>query len=117
MHVATFLGRRSDAPVTELSSIAEVSTRVPHAVICLLSALQLHVPGTRAPPIAIQAKLSCLPDEQARALEYAGCGVAGEWDTERDQENIIDVGHAHVRLLRVRAVSLDFTKWWDFTGE
>lgn len=36
------LYRLVDAPVNELSSLAEVSKRVPHAVICLLSALQLH---------------------------------------------------------------------------
>jgi predicted transcriptional regulator of viral defense system len=32
----------ADAPVTELSTLAEVSKRVPHAVVCLLSALQVH---------------------------------------------------------------------------
>src|SRR5688572_9544616 len=41
--------RLADAPVTELSSLAEVSKRVPHAVICLLSALQVHAMTTEAP--------------------------------------------------------------------
>lgn len=36
------LYRLADAPVTEQSSLAEVSKRVPHATICLLSALQAH---------------------------------------------------------------------------
>lgn len=36
------LYRGIDAPVSELGSLAEVSKRVPHAVICLLSALQVH---------------------------------------------------------------------------
>jgi predicted transcriptional regulator of viral defense system len=36
------LYRLADAPVTELSSLAEVAKRVPHAVVCLLSALQVH---------------------------------------------------------------------------
>jgi predicted transcriptional regulator of viral defense system len=36
------LYRLADAPVTELHSLAEVSKRVPHAIICLLSALQVH---------------------------------------------------------------------------
>ncbi len=36
------LYRVVDAPVSELGSLAEVSKRVPHAVICLLSALQFH---------------------------------------------------------------------------
>jgi predicted transcriptional regulator of viral defense system len=41
--------RLADAPVTELSSLAEVSKRVPHGVICLLSALQTHGLTTEAP--------------------------------------------------------------------
>lgn len=43
------LYRLADAPVTELSSLAEVSKRVPHAVICLLSALQVHGMTSEAP--------------------------------------------------------------------
>jgi hypothetical protein len=43
------LYRPAGAPVTELSSLADVSKRVPHAVICLLSALQIHALTTEAP--------------------------------------------------------------------
>lgn len=43
------LYRLVDSQVTELSSLAEVSKRVPHAVICLLSALQVHAMTTEAP--------------------------------------------------------------------
>ena len=43
------LYRLADAPVTELGSLAEVSKRVPHAVIGLLSALQVHGMTTEAP--------------------------------------------------------------------
>lgn len=43
------LYRLAYAPVTELSTLAEVSKRVPHAVICLLSALQVHGMTTEAP--------------------------------------------------------------------
>ncbi len=43
------LYRLADAPVTELSSLAEVSKRVPSAVICLLSALQVHGLSTESP--------------------------------------------------------------------
>ncbi|MBK8236821.1 MAG: type IV toxin-antitoxin system AbiEi family antitoxin domain-containing protein [Deltaproteobacteria bacterium] len=43
------LYRLVDAPVTELSTLAEVSKRVPHAVICLLSALQVHGMTSEAP--------------------------------------------------------------------
>lgn len=41
--------RLADAPVTELHSFAEVAVRVPHATICLLSALQLHELTTEVP--------------------------------------------------------------------
>jgi predicted transcriptional regulator of viral defense system len=43
------LYRLADASVTELSTLAEVSKRVPHAVICLLSALQVHGMTSEAP--------------------------------------------------------------------
>jgi predicted transcriptional regulator of viral defense system len=43
------LYRLADAPMTEMGSLAEVSKRVPHAVICLLSALQVHGMTTEAP--------------------------------------------------------------------
>lgn len=39
----------ADAPATELHSVAVVSVRVPHATICLLSALQLHELTTEVP--------------------------------------------------------------------
>jgi predicted transcriptional regulator of viral defense system len=41
--------RLADAPVTELHTLAEVALRVPHAIICLLSALQLHELTTEVP--------------------------------------------------------------------
>ena len=43
------LYRLADAPINELSSLAEVTKRVPHAIICLLSALQVHGLTTEAP--------------------------------------------------------------------
>jgi predicted transcriptional regulator of viral defense system len=48
-HVERGVYRLSDAPVTELHSIAQVAARVPHATISLLSALQLHGLTTEAP--------------------------------------------------------------------
>jgi predicted transcriptional regulator of viral defense system len=41
-HVDRGLYRLADAAATENHSMAEVGKRVPHAIICLLSALQLH---------------------------------------------------------------------------
>jgi len=43
------LYRLVDARVTELHSLAEVVKRVPHAIICLLSALQVHGLTTESP--------------------------------------------------------------------
>jgi len=43
------LYRRANAPVTELTSVADVAKRVPHAIVCLLSALQIHELTTEAP--------------------------------------------------------------------
>lgn len=43
------LYRLAEAPVTELSSLAEAAKRVPHAIICLLSALQFHGLTTESP--------------------------------------------------------------------
>lgn len=39
----------AEAPVTELHSVAHVAARVPHATVCLLSALQIHNLTTEAP--------------------------------------------------------------------
>ena len=39
----------SDAPLTELHSLAEVSKRAPNATVCLLSALQVHQLTTEVP--------------------------------------------------------------------
>ena len=43
------LYRLVGAPATELQSLAEVSKRVPHGIICLLSALQVHGLTTEVP--------------------------------------------------------------------
>lgn len=43
------LYRLADAETTELASLAEVAKRMPHAVICLLSALQVHGLTTELP--------------------------------------------------------------------
>lgn len=43
------LYRAPDAEATELHSLVEVSLRVPHATICLLSALQVHGLTTELP--------------------------------------------------------------------
>jgi predicted transcriptional regulator of viral defense system len=44
------LYRLTSAPLSEHESLAAVSKLVPHAVVCLLSALSFHALGTQAPP-------------------------------------------------------------------
>jgi predicted transcriptional regulator of viral defense system len=41
--------RLVESQITELSALAEVTKRVPHAVVCLLSALQVHGLTTETP--------------------------------------------------------------------
>jgi predicted transcriptional regulator of viral defense system len=60
------LYRLADAQVTELSSLAEVAKRVPHAIVCLLSALQVHSLTTEAPHA-----VWVLIDRHARAPKLA----------------------------------------------
>jgi predicted transcriptional regulator of viral defense system len=60
------LYRLADAPVTELHSLAEVAARVPHAVVCLLSALQVHGLTTEAPHA-----VWVLIDRHARAPKFS----------------------------------------------
>ena len=43
------LYRLADLPTSELSSVAAAQRRVPHAIVCLLSALQVHGLTTEAP--------------------------------------------------------------------
>jgi predicted transcriptional regulator of viral defense system len=60
------LYRLANASVTELSSLAEVAKRVPHSIICLLSALQVHGMTTEAPHA-----VWVLIDRHARAPKLA----------------------------------------------
>jgi predicted transcriptional regulator of viral defense system len=48
-HVGRGIYRLPDAPVTELHAVAQVAKRVPHATVCLLSALQIHGLTTEVP--------------------------------------------------------------------
>lgn len=43
------LYRQSEVEATELETIAMVASVVPHAIVCLLSALRVHEIGTQAP--------------------------------------------------------------------
>jgi len=54
--------RLVDAEYTEHLSLAEVAKRVPHSVVCLLSALLFHGIGTQLPPevwLAVDRRAAC----------------------------------------------------------
>ena len=71
------LYRLADAELTERYSIASVCARVPSAIVCLLSALQVHGIGTQLPRqvwIAIQhkARPPTMEDASVRIIRFSG---------------------------------------------
>lgn len=71
------LYRLADAEPTEHYSTASVCARVPSAIVCLLSALQVHEIGTQLPrqvwiAIAHKAKAPVLVKEEVRLVRFSG---------------------------------------------
>jgi predicted transcriptional regulator of viral defense system len=66
IQIARGVYQAADAPVTELHTVAEVAKRVPQAVICLLTALQIHGLTTEV-PYAIWIQI----DRKDRAPSFA----------------------------------------------
>lgn len=71
------LYRRSSAEATELETIALVSKRVPHGIVCLLTALHVHGIGTQVPRevwIAIdrKARKPVIKDLPVRVVRFSG---------------------------------------------
>ena len=78
--VARGLYRIADAEPTEHYSLAAVCTRVPGAIICLLSALSVHRLGTQLPPevwIAIphKARTPRLPELPVKVVRFSGASL------------------------------------------
>jgi predicted transcriptional regulator of viral defense system len=75
--VGAGLYRLAEVEATELETIAMVASAVPHAIVCLLSALQVHDIGTQSPHqvwLAIDRKArkpSRLP-AAARIVRFSG---------------------------------------------
>ena len=74
------LYRLSDAEPTERYSVASVCARVPHAIVCLLSALQVHEIGTQLPRqvwIAIphKARPPRLGSTGVRLVRFSGAAL------------------------------------------
>ena len=78
--VARGLYRLADAEPTEHYSLAAVCTRVPGAIICLLSALSVHGLGTQLPRevwIAIphKARTPRLPELPIKVVRFSGASL------------------------------------------
>ena len=78
--VARGLYRLADAEPTEHYSLAAVCTRVPGAIICLLSALSVHGLGTQLPRevwIAIphKARTPRLPELPVKVVRFSGASL------------------------------------------
>lgn len=75
--VARGLYRLASAEPTERYSLAAVCARVPHSIVCLLSALQVHGIGTRLSPevwlaIPHKARAPRVPGIRTRLLRFSG---------------------------------------------
>jgi predicted transcriptional regulator of viral defense system len=64
------LYRITDAEPTEFETIAQVCKRVPHAIVCLLTALHIHDIGTQAP-----RKIWIAIDRKARKPKVDGLPI------------------------------------------
>ena len=78
--VARGLYRLADAEPTEHYSLATVCARVPGAIVCLLSALDVHGLGTQLPPevwIAIphKARTPRLPQVPVKVVRFSGASL------------------------------------------
>jgi predicted transcriptional regulator of viral defense system len=85
--VARGLYRLASGEISEHFTVIAVCAKVPHAIVCLLTALHLHGLGTQIPHevwIAIdrKARKPVLPELPARVVRFSGlaltCGVQ-EW--------------------------------------
>ena len=78
--VARGLYRLADAEPTEHYSLAAVCTRVPGAIVCLLSALSVHGLGTQLPrevwvAIPHKARTPRLPELPVKVVRFSGASL------------------------------------------
>jgi len=76
-HTGRGLYRMADAEATENYSLAMASARVPHSIICLLSALRIHGIGSQTPAevwlaIPHKARRPRLPELRLRVVRCSG---------------------------------------------
>ncbi|MXW71077.1 MAG: transcriptional regulator [Acidobacteria bacterium] len=78
--VARGLYRFTDAELTEHYTHAAVCARVPHAIVCLLTALRIHDLGTQTPRrvwIAVphKARAPLIPELPVRVVRFSGVSL------------------------------------------
>ena len=112
--IARGLYRLPDSELTEMHSVAAVCKRVPHAVVCLLSALRFHEIGTQLPHqvwIAIDGKA------RRPKLDYPGIRVlrfSGKARTEGIEEHVFE--GVRVRVYNVPKTVADCFKYRNKIG-
>jgi predicted transcriptional regulator of viral defense system len=112
--IARGLYRLPDAELTEKHSYAAVCKRVPHAVVCLLSALRFHEIGTQLPHqvwIAIdgRARRPKLDYPAIRVLRFSGRAR-----TEGVEEHVVE--GCRVRVYNVPKTVVDCFKYRNKIG-
>lgn len=106
----------SDAEVTEHQSLIEVARRVPHGVVCLLSALRFHNFTTQEPHeiwVAIESRART-PKFDYPPLRVMRFG--GESWREGVEEHSLAVGEAKV-MVRITSPAKTVADCWKFRSK
>jgi predicted transcriptional regulator of viral defense system len=114
IRVARGLYALPDADVTENSSLAEVSVKVPHGVICLLSALRFHGLGTQNPyevwlAIDRKARRPIAGNLPIRIVRFSGKSLG-------DGVEVHDIQGVSVRIYSTAKTVADCFKYRNKTG-
>jgi predicted transcriptional regulator of viral defense system len=98
LHVGRGLYLPADAVISEYQTLIEVARRVPHGVVCLLSALRFHEIGTQEPPVL----WLCIESRtRAPKLDYPLLEIvrqSGQAWIEGVEEHLLPIGEAQVAV-------------------
>ncbi len=103
----------ADAPGAEHQTLAEVARRVPHGVVCLLSALRFHEIGTQEPPalwLCIESRARA-PQIESPFLEIVR--QSGRAWSEGVETHTLRVGEAQIPV-RVFSPAKTVADCWKF---
>jgi predicted transcriptional regulator of viral defense system len=114
VRIARGLYALPDADVTENSSLAEVSKKVPHGVVCLLSALRFHGLGTQNPyevwlAIDRKARRPIVGSLPIRIVRFSGRSL-------RDGVEVLDMQGVSVRIYSTAKTVADCFKYRNKIG-